>query len=105
MERLCHASIVALLPDAMLPRQRLDAPLIHESYQLLKDEKQVTFHQPHRHGGAHSGEHAQAGSVSDGLLFALLLLLGLRFLILAAGFLLRMMNRAVGISAYLAKFT
>jgi len=36
------------LTDAVLPCQRLDLSLIHENYQLLKDEKQVTLHQTDR---------------------------------------------------------
>ena len=100
-ERLCHASIVALLPDAMLPRQHLDAVLVHDAYQLLKDEKQVTLHQANRNGGADSGEDTEAGRVGDGLFLALLLLLGLPLLIVAAGLLLRMMDRAGWIGAHL----
>ena len=88
------ASVVALLPDAMLPRQHLDAALVHEAYQLLKDEKQVTFHQANRDGCADGGEDAEAGRIGDGLFLALLLLLGLPLLIVAAGWLLRMMHRA-----------
>ena len=83
----------------MLPRQHLDAVLVHEAYQLLKDEKQVTFHQANRDGCADSGEDAEAGRIGDGLFLALLLLLGLPLLIVAAGWLLRMMDGAGWVGA------
>jgi len=85
----------------MLPRQRLDAVLVHDAYQLLKNEKQITFQEANGNGGAHSGEDAETGRVGDGLLPALLVLLGLPLLIVTAGWLLRMMDGAGWIGTYL----
>ena len=78
----------------MVPRQHLHAVLVHDAYELFKDEQQVTFHEANGNGCAHSGEDTEAGRIGDGLFFALLLLLGLALLIVAAGWLLRMMDRA-----------
>jgi len=100
-ERFRQASIVALLPDAMLPRQCFDAALVHQAYQLLKDEKQVTLHQTDRDSGAHSRENTKAGCVGYGLLLPLLLLLGLPLRIVAAGLRLGMMHRAGWIGTHL----
>jgi hypothetical protein len=69
--------IVALLADAVLPCKHLDAILIHDAYELLKDEKQVAFQEANGDGGAHSGENTEASRVGDGLFLALLVLLGL----------------------------
>ena len=78
----------------MVPRQRLDTAFVHQAYQFLKGEKQVTFHQTDSYGGTHSGEDPEAGSVGDSLFLALLLLLGLPLLIIAAGLRLGMLDRA-----------
>jgi hypothetical protein len=93
-KRLRYASIVALLPDAMLPCQPLDAVLVHDTHQLLKDEEQVTFEQAYWNSGADGSKDAEAGCIGDGLLLALLFLLGLPLLIVATGWLLRMMHWA-----------
>jgi hypothetical protein len=100
-QRFADASIVALLADAVLPCQHLDAVLIHDAYQLFENEEQVTLQEANGNGGAHSGEDTEAGRVGDGLFLALLVLLGLPLLIVAAGWLLRMMDGASGIGTYL----
>jgi len=77
--------------------QGLDAALIHQTDQLLKNEKQVTLHQ-RTDTAAHSSEDAETRSIGDGLLFPLLFLLGLPFFIIAATLLLWMMHRADGLA-------
>ena len=49
-QSLADTTIVSLLPNAMLPCNRLDAVLVHEGQQPLRDEKQVKLEQTHRHG-------------------------------------------------------
>src|SRR6187402_1348256 len=100
-QRFSDASIIALLPDAMLPCQHLDAVLIHDAHQLFENEEQVTLQETNGNSGAHSGEDTEASRIGDGLLLALLVLLGLPLLIVAAGWLLRMMNGAGWIGTYL----
>ena len=91
---LANPTVISLLTNAVLPRQHFKALFFHEAYQLLDDEKQIALHQANRYGCAYSGEDAEAGSVSDGLFLALLLMFGLLLTIVAASLLLRMMNRA-----------
>jgi hypothetical protein len=67
-QSLAAPSIVEFLPDAVLTCQHPHAGLVHDAYQLLKDEAQVTLHEPDGHGSIHSGEKAEAGCVGDGLL-------------------------------------
>jgi hypothetical protein len=50
------ASVVALLPGAVLPCQYLDAALIHSGQEPLDDEKQVAFQQGNRNSGADGSE-------------------------------------------------
>ena len=85
----------------MLPRQHLHTVLVHDTYQLLKDEEQVPLHQANGNGGAHSRQDTEAGRGGDGLFLALLVLLGLPLLIVAAGWLLWMMDGAGWIGTYL----
>jgi len=85
----------------MLSRQHLDAVLVHDAYQLLKDEKQATLHQANTNGCAHSGKDTEASRVGDGLFLALLILLGLPLVSVAAGWLLCMMHRASSIGTHL----
>ena len=58
-----------------------------------------------RHSCTHSGEDAEAGSVGNGLVLALLLMFGLLLLIVAAGLLLGMMDRAGCVRADLVDAT
>jgi hypothetical protein len=100
-EGLLHTAIVALLPDAVLPRQHLDAALIHKEQQPLDDRQQVTLHQAHRDSGTDGGKDAKAKGVGNGLLLPLLFLFGLPLPIIAVGSLLGMMHRAGEIGAHL----
>jgi hypothetical protein len=99
-EGLCHTTIIPLLPDVVLPCQHGKTVLIHETGQLLQHEQQVSLHQANGNGGTDCGEDPEARCIGDGLFAALFLLLGLPLLI-AAGWLLRVVNRACGVGAYL----
>jgi hypothetical protein len=57
-----------------LPRQRLDAALIHKRHKLLDHKQQVTFQQPNRDSRPNCREDTKPGGVGDRLLLALLLL-------------------------------
>ena len=100
-KRFRYASLVALLPDAMLPGQHLDAVLIHDADQLLKDEEQVALEETNRDSGTDGSENTEAGRVGDSLFLALLFLFCLPVLIVAAGCLLGMMHRTGWIRAHL----
>src|SRR5271156_5290209 len=91
---LADFPVIALLPDAVLPRQHFKARFVHEDYQLLDDEKQIALHQTDGNGCTHSGEDTNAGRVGDSLFIALLLLVSFPLLIFAVARLLRMMNLA-----------
>jgi hypothetical protein len=49
-QSFADASIVAFLTDAVVPRQHLHAVLVHDAYELFKDEQQVTFHETNGNG-------------------------------------------------------
>jgi hypothetical protein len=98
---LRNAAIIPLLPDAMLPRQHLQAVFFQEACQPLDDKQEVPFHQPHRDRRANCRENSKPGDVGDGFLSAPLLLFGLELGVACAspGLLLRMVDRAGGIGA------
>ena len=60
----------------MLTRQRLNARLIQDCDQLLQNEKEITLEQTHWNGDGDGRENTKPGSVRNGLVVALLLLLG-----------------------------
>ena len=85
----------------MLTRQRLDTGLIQDADQPLQNEDKVTLEQAHWNGGGDGREDTKSGCVGDGLVAALLLLLGLPSCLIPSAGLLGMMYRAIHVCAYL----
>ena len=87
------------LLDAVIPGEYLDAPFLQLGKQTLDNENEVALGEAHRHSVNDGGKDAQAYSVGNRLLAALLLLLGFDALVSGWPLLLRAVDRAFGVSA------
>jgi hypothetical protein len=102
-EQLTDGVVIFGLLEAVLLGENRGAVLVQQVDHALGNKQEVAFHQPHRDSRANRRENAKAGCIGDGFHPAPLILFGFECSIVRpiAVHLLRVMDGAIGIFAYL----